>query len=590
MDVTINRPTPAWQNISHFLDSTLPKLILSYGELIAITEEVEVLGDLFCLMQNALVLVRLSNSISARSGSEVSLEYDSLHVVFKVFLHHITRVNCTDSHLYISTDKGTLQFDISPDHMCYRYWKPTLIFLTARRLAFETRLRICTPWSDEDGEEAEFFTGDLPAAARNCAYTNLETIYGPVVRQGDVKQHIQRQVFWRTKEEVEFRFLVLRECALLLYKERELPKIPSRKDQCISLRAVTIITRKPGTQNCIFIRTTSKTVPLVCESYSDAGQWMHAIQAAAVKFQCSPKRGRPIGALELVNHLTTQVTIPRDPYANGGFASIYMGTLKIAERGSRPEVWKRQTVAVKVFVDRKSEGRKFERDLRREVAVWYRLHHPNVVPLLGITYDFGTSLSMISPWLGRGTLNTYLKSGEPRLQDFGRLLMEVATGLTYLHSENVIHGDLHPANILITDAGHAQLTDFGLSMIMPEFEGTSYMTSSIRGAVRWAAPEVFRESLNSDTSLNVSAMSDVYSFGGIMYQVLCGEIPFFKIHNDVRVVIAVKDGQRPARCRRISDTNWEFLLGCWEHDPTKRSSLREITEFLGSRFQPPFRI
>ncbi|KAJ7159610.1 kinase-like domain-containing protein, partial [Mycena filopes] len=59
------------------------------------------------------------------------------------------------------------------------------------------------------------------------------------------------------------------------------------------------------------------------------------------------------------------------------------------------------------------------------------------------------------------------------------------------HSEEVIHGDLHPGNILITDDGRAQLTDFGLSMILPEFEGTSYITnSSIRGAVRWAAPEI----------------------------------------------------------------------------------------------------
>ncbi|KAJ7092196.1 kinase-like domain-containing protein [Mycena epipterygia] len=586
MDVTIDRPTPAWQKISHFLDSTLPKLILSYGELIAITEEVEVSGDLLCLMQNALLLVRLSHSVPARAGSEVSLDHDFSHVVFKVFLHHITRVNCTDSHLYVSTEKSALQFDISPDHICYRYWQPTLVFLTARRLAFEVRLRICTPWSEEDAEEAEFFAGDLPAAARNCAYTNLETIYGPVVRQGDVKQHIQKQIFWRTKEEVEVRFLVLRECALLLYKERELPKNPSRKDQCISLRAVTTIIRKPGTQDCILIRTMSKTVPLVCESYSDAGQWMHAIQTAAAKLQGSPKRGR-IGALERVNHLTTQVTIPRDPYANGGFASIYKGTLEFFERGSRPEAWKRQTVAVKVFLDRKSD---FDRKLRREVAVWYRLHHPNIVSLLGITYDFGSSLSMVSPWMAKGTLNTYLKSGEPRLQDFRPLLMDVANGLAYLHSEDVIHGDLHPANILITDAGHAQLTDFGLSMIMPEFEGTSYMTGSIHGAVRWAAPEVFRVRPNGDASLDVSAMSDVYSFGGIMYQVLCGEIPFSNIQNDVRVVIAVKDGQRPERCRRISDTNWEFLHGCWEHDPTKRPSLTRITDFLGSRFQPPLRL
>jgi hypothetical protein len=55
---------------------------------------------------------------------------------------------------------------------------------------------------------------------------------------------------------------------------------------------------------------------------------------------------------------------------------------------------------------------------------------------------------------------------------------------------------------------------------MPDFEGTSYLTSSaIAGAVRWAAPEVFYFRPNGDTSLRVSTMSDVYAFGGIMYQV-----------------------------------------------------------------------
>ncbi|KAJ7483908.1 kinase-like domain-containing protein [Mycena galericulata] len=341
----------------------------------------------------------------------------------------------------------------------------------------------------------------------------------------------------------------------------------------------------PGSQTCILIRTLSKTVPVICDSYSDAGKWMQAIQEAAGKLQSSPKRGR-ISALERVNHLTTQVTIPRDPYASGGFANVYKGNWEIAAMGQRTEVWERRTVAVKVFVDRNSEGFALEKKLRREVAVWCRLDHPNVVPLLGITYDFGTSLSMVSPWVPKGTLHSYLKSGEAQMRHFGGLLMDVAQGLAYLHSQNVIHGDLHPANILITETGHAQLTDFGLSLIMPEFEGTSYMTSSaIRGAVRWAAPEVFRSRTKDDTSLDISIMSDVYAFGGIMYQVLCGEVPFSNIHNDIRVVIAVKDGQRPERSAKISNTNWAFLQRCWYTEPTGRPSLTDICEFIGNGFQ-----
>jgi hypothetical protein len=96
-------------------------------------------------------------------------------------------------------------------------------------------------------------------------------------------------------------------------------------------------------------------------------------------------------------------------------------------------------VAVKVFLDRKSQGLVFEKvrsylllplkgflifskKLRREVNVWFRLDHPNIVPLLGITYDFGTSLSMVSPWLQKGTLQTYLNSSTARLEDLRPLV------------------------------------------------------------------------------------------------------------------------------------------------------------------------
>ncbi|KAJ7658275.1 kinase-like domain-containing protein, partial [Mycena polygramma] len=220
--------------------------------------------------------------------------------------------------------------------------------------------------------------------------------------------------------------------------------------------------------------------------------------------------------------------------------------------------------------------------LRREVNVWCRLDHPNIVPLLGITYDFGPALSMVSPWLKSGTLHAYLKStavlpGNQRL-----LLMGIARGLAYLHSKNVIHGDLHPANILMTDDGSPQLSDFGLSMIVPEFEGTSYMTTScIAGAVRWAAPELLRTRPNGDTSLNVSPMSDVYSFGGIMYQVLCGDIPFVEIENNFQVLFAViLDNKRPSRSRAISSSDWQFICQCWDVNPDNRPSLPEMQEFL----------
>ncbi|KAJ7702661.1 kinase-like domain-containing protein [Mycena rosella] len=588
MDVLIDRPTPVWQKISRFLQETLPKLVRSYGELIVVSEEVDVPGDILCLMQNALLLVRLSVGMPVQPGSDICVDQEYHHVLFKAFIHHITRVNCSGTQsFHVYTNNGTFKMVPTPENMYYRSWQSSPVFVTARRVAFEIRLRISAPWSEEDDQEADFFAGDRPAVERvkDGSDSKLEAIYGPVTRVGDLHQYIKRYTLWWTKHEVQPCFLVLRESALLLYKERAVSTHRrSKQDQCIYLRAIHNITSMADSESSIVIFTRTKSFGLLFDSGVEARTWVSQIREAVNRYQATPKGGR-ISALDRVNRLTTQIKIPKDPYAGGGFANVYKGTWEVAGKGLRPEAWNRRTVAVKVFLDRNSEGLAFERKLRREVAVWYRLDHPNIVKMLGITYDFGPSLSMVSPWLQNGTLNNYLRSAQAKRETLGSLLMDIVTGLGYLHSKKVIHGDLHPANILITDNGRAQLTDFGLSMIMPEFVGTSYMTSSpIRGAVRWAAPEVFLPRPEGDTSLSVSERSDVYSFGGIMYQVLCGHMPFATLHNDLRVVVAVQAGQRPERSPAILDIDWAFMQQCWDANPLNRPLIPDILVFLEGAF------
>ena len=104
-----------------------------------------------------------------------------------------------------------------------------------------------------------------------------------------------------------------------------------------------------------------------------------------------------------------------------------------------------------------------------------------------------------------------------------------------VHSNGVVHGDLTgvrtlyitiwdlhvhspQSNILIDDEGKACLCDFGLSSIAAEFQGTSYLTSTIGGNVRWAAPELYR--INEDDSIpTVTTQSDIYSFGSVVLEV-----------------------------------------------------------------------
>ncbi|KZP02498.1 kinase-like protein, partial [Athelia psychrophila] len=86
---------------------------------------------------------------------------------------------------------------------------------------------------------------------------------------------------------------------------------------------------------------------------------------------------------------------------------------------------------------------------RRETKLWECLCHPNIVPLLGLTTDFGryepNLPGMVSPWMRNGNLIDYVKPERSlHIAQLLKLLCDIATGLAYLHSSKIIHGDLTP--------------------------------------------------------------------------------------------------------------------------------------------------
>ncbi|KAF8833035.1 kinase-like protein, partial [Paxillus ammoniavirescens] len=155
----------------------------------------------------------------------------------------------------------------------------------------------------------------------------------------------------------------------------------------------------------------------------------------------------------------------------------------------------------------------------REIKVWHGLRHSNIVPLLGIAYGFGSAISTVSPWISGGPLHTYLETRDTDLRLFDRfnLLQDVATGLHYLHSFPVVHGDLTSGNVLIDGDGKARLCDFGLCAVLGGLSGGSSfaLTTCRPGAIEWAAPEL----VLTPESVQPGPANDIFSFGCIMFQV-----------------------------------------------------------------------
>lgn len=101
----------------------------------------------------------------------------------------------------------------------------------------------------------------------------------------------------------------------------------------------------------------------------------------------------------------------------------------------------------------------------------------------------------------------------------------VAGGLGYLQSNKVVHGDLHPANVLIDSSGNLCLTDFGLAIVAGDVELQLSKTTMTRSLdPRWRAPEVIGIDSGADP-VRPNFQSDVYSFGGVMIFIVSGDVP-----------------------------------------------------------------
>ncbi|KAJ7325546.1 kinase-like protein [Mycena albidolilacea] len=228
---------------------------------------------------------------------------------------------------------------------------------------------------------------------------------------------------------------------------------------------------------------------------------------------------------------------------------------------------------------------KMKKRLARELSVWKRLDHKNVLKLIGTVSDFGPYDSMVCPWLEQGSVSKYMERRGDLLSTTDRLqlLCEVADGLNYLHENLIVHGDLTGSNILIDDEGKAKLCDFGLSSIVVEFCGTSSLTSCIGGAVRWADPSLYSlRADNSDEAAQeppaLTPRSDIYSFGSVTLEILSGRIPYFYIKGDAQVVIEIHKGNKPRRPAQafVTDAQWGFIQRCWAADAAERPDAEEV--------------
>lgn len=154
-----------------------------------------------------------------------------------------------------------------------------------------------------------------------------------------------------------------------------------------------------------------------------------------------------------------------------------------------------------------------------EAKVSSRLKHPNIVS----TYDAGVHEDIwyiVMEYVpGERTLQAHCQPDTLlKLEDVIRIVFKCAVALDYAHRRGVIHRDIKPRNILLTDRGEVKLADFGVAMIT-QFDATETQLRGYVGSPLYMSPEQISDD-------NVGAGSDLFSLGVVMYELLTGRNPF----------------------------------------------------------------
>ncbi|KAG2753698.1 kinase-like protein, partial [Suillus brevipes Sb2] len=220
--------------------------------------------------------------------------------------------------------------------------------------------------------------------------------------------------------------------------------------------------------------------------------------------------------------------------------------------------------------------------IHREIRTCARLQHHNILSVYGYTYGFGLFMAIVSPWAENGNLTTYLEREDAHLTMVRRFQIIHNYSLT-VHMNSVIHGDLTGPNVLIHGDGTACLADFGLSLVYSEVMSTSLAswTSTFHGNFRWLAPELLGEPDN-ELPIRPSKCSDVYSFGGIMLQVLTSRPPYYYL-SEPAVIQRISSGVKPLRSRypALSDKYWHPIEECWSAVPQDRPLAERVIRVIG---------
>ncbi|XP_027123264.1 serine/threonine-protein kinase 52-like [Coffea arabica] len=269
---------------------------------------------------------------------------------------------------------------------------------------------------------------------------------------------------------------------------------------------------------------------------------------------------------------------------------IARGTFGTVHRG----VYDGQDVAVKLL-DWGEEGHRTEAEIAslraaftQEVAVWHKLDHPNVTKFIGAT--MGSSelniqtdnghigmpsnvCCVVVEYLPGGALKNYLIKNRRKKLAFKvvvQMALDLARGLSYLHSQKIVHRDVKTENMLLDKTRTVKIADFGVARV--EASNPNDMTGET-GTLGYMAPEV----LNGNP---YNRKCDVYSFGICLWEIYCCDMPYPDLSFSEVTSAVVRQNLRPEIPRCCPSSLANVMKRCWDANPDKRPEMDEVVYLL----------
>ncbi len=236
--------------------------------------------------------------------------------------------------------------------------------------------------------------------------------------------------------------------------------------------------------------------------------------------------GKTLGKYELVREI-----------GHGSMGTVYLGR----------DLFAHADVAVKVATPRPEDN---ERSARRRHKLFFnearaagRLRHPNIVATIDAGVESELNFIVMEYVPGAQTLDAYCREGN--LLPFEQVvdyLLKCAIALDYAHHNGVVHRDIKPRNILLSQDREVKLADFGIALVTAEDAEQTQVVGRI-GSPRYMAPEQI-------TGGEITGQSDIFSLGVVLYELLTGVSPFHanSMHAIARNI--VREPHRPVRQQR----------------------------------------